>query len=201
MATSEAIITPEFRASYVHIWKPQEDKKTGEPVYSVQMIFSSKEDLSKMKKLAKQARIDKFGEAKPPKFKNPFRKGTSDEFDLEKNPEFKGNIIVAARSKNRAVDVARMVDGTPTRLTDKEQGLLYSGCFCRAKVTAYAYSVDGNKGVAFGLQSLLLIRAGEPLVSTSNAENDFKGFEAPDYDDSDLYEDDEDDEDGDDDEL
>jgi hypothetical protein len=55
---------------------------------------------------------------------------------------------------------------------------LYSGCYLRATVTAYAYTHGGNKGVSFSLQNLQKVRDGEPLsMSANKAENDFGKLE------------------------
>lgn len=164
-------LTPVFRASYVHIFKPQQDDD-GANIYSVQMIFppEAKEtkEFKMMQRLAKEAKEAKFGANASGKFRSPFRPGTEDEFDLSKNPEYKGNIIVAARSKERQPGV---IDKNRNPITSSNE--FYSGCYAIARVSAYGYEFKGNKGVAFGLSSLMLVRKGEPLIAMSNPEEDF----------------------------
>lgn len=53
---------------------------------------------------------------------------------------------------------------------------VYSGCYMRATLTAYAYDKGGGKGVSFGLQNLMKVKDGEPLSSRATAENDFAAF-------------------------
>lgn len=181
MSNSSMVVTPEFRASYVHIWTPQKSEE-GQDVYSVTMIFPPDADLSGMKRIAVEAKESKFGKDATGKFKSPFRKGTEEEFNLAKNPEFRGNIVVPARSYGRPVGVVGR-DKKP--IVDKN--LLYSGCFCIASVVAYGYERKGNRGVAFGLQNLMVVRQGEPLVSMSNPEEDFKAIDTSQWEEEDPF--------------
>ena len=50
---------------------------------------------------------------------------------------------------------------------------VYSGVYGRASINFYAFNSNGNKGIACSLNSLQLIRAGEPLGGKASAESDF----------------------------
>ncbi len=50
---------------------------------------------------------------------------------------------------------------------------MYSGVKGRASISFYAYNVNGNRGIACGLNNLQKIRDGEPLGGKSRAEDDF----------------------------
>ena len=50
---------------------------------------------------------------------------------------------------------------------------VYSGVYGRASITLYAYTSTGKPGIACGLTTLQLIRAGEPLGGKASAESDF----------------------------
>lgn len=50
---------------------------------------------------------------------------------------------------------------------------IYSGVYARVSISLYAFSVNGNKGVACGLGNIQKIRDGEPLGGHTNASNDF----------------------------
>ena len=50
---------------------------------------------------------------------------------------------------------------------------MYSGVKGRASINLYAYNVNGNRGIACGLNNLQKIRDGEPLGSRARAEDDF----------------------------
>ena len=50
---------------------------------------------------------------------------------------------------------------------------LYSGIYGRASINLYAFCVNGNRGIACGLNNLQKLADGEPLGSHSRAEDDF----------------------------
>lgn len=54
-----------------------------------------------------------------------------------------------------------------------ERSEVYSGVYGRASINFYAFNVNGNKGIACGLNNLQKIRDGEPLGGKSSAESDF----------------------------
>ena len=61
---------------------------------------------------------------------------------------------------------------------------MYSGCYGRASINFYPYSVNGNKGVGVGLNNVQKLTDGERLGgSRATAESDFgDGFEDSDDD-------------------
>lgn len=167
---TDKVMTPVFRASFCHLFEKTTPKGGGKPHYSITMIFEDDADLSDMKRIVQQALTEKFGDTqRPGKIKNPFRKGTSEEYDLIKYPEYNGKIVTAARAYNQPPGVLDQKSGQTIISPDD----IYSGCYCRASVTAYYYDVSGNKGVAFGLQNVLKIKDGDKLVKRSTPEEDF----------------------------
>ena len=50
---------------------------------------------------------------------------------------------------------------------------MYSGVIGRASINLYAYNVNGNRGIAAGLNNLQKIADGTPLGGKSRAEDDF----------------------------
>lgn len=180
----KTVLTPIFRASFVHIFQPQDDDE-GNQIYSVQMIFApdvkESKEFKAMQRLAKEAKEAKFGANAGGKFKSPFRMGTVEEYGDDLRPEYKGNIIVPARSKNRQPGI---IDRNRVRITSANE--FFSGCYAMAKVSAYGYDFKGNKGVSFGLSSLLMVKKGEPLISISNPEEDFAEIDTSQWDDEDT---------------
>ena len=182
------VTTPRFRASYVHIWQPQEQKNdAGETkkVYGLTMLFPENANLDELKAICSEAKAEKFGAATKG-IKMPFRRwdATSADgepvFDIDKNPEYKGCIIVTARSYDRPIGVIDRDRNVLQYPDDADK--LYSGCYCLATLTAYGYQTPkGGKGVAFGLSSLMVVGNGEPLVSRSNPEDDFKTIDVSKY--------------------
>jgi hypothetical protein len=197
---TDKVMTPIFRADFVKLFDSQlsQDKdyremKTGPkkgqnlPVYGLTMIFEPDTDLADLKRILVQAKEEKWGN-KPPSFvATPFRKGVqiSDEypmgFDLGRYPQYEGKIIAPARSTGMPVGVVGPdMDPTTRRprvITDASE--IYSGCFCRATVVAFAY-VNEKTGIAFGLQNVQKVRDGEPLGGAkAKAEDDFAAFVEP----------------------
>ncbi len=207
MAKSKRILTPRFRVSYAHIFKPQ-DNDDGSKVYSVTMIFDPSEDLSEMRALVKETKEIKWGNRKPTGKSEPtFRKGTQyDEeenpngYDLKKNPEYKGMIICTAKSYGQAVNVVKVnkskPKGDPKRLiTITDPSEFYSGCYAKASVTTYAYEKRGKNGVSFGLQNLIKVGDGEPLVKYANPHDDFGEMDDDEFDEDYLTDEDTDNDD------
>lgn len=90
-----------------------------------------------------------------------------EEADLERNPEYEGCYYMSIGSKIQPglVDRGKMpiLDGTS----------LYSGCYARVAMGAFAYNNNGNKGVSFGLNHVQKLRDGEPLGGITRAEDEF----------------------------
>lgn len=202
----QLITTPKFRVSYSKVWDPKPNDN-GDLVYGLTMIFEPDANLKKMKRIVKECRIAKFGDAIPRKFQDPFKDGTQYYLDNEKkNPEYKGKIVVNANSYNQAVGVCK-IDKKYTDKDDprrypiiKDKSEFYSGCFAVASVVAFAYDKKGKKGVSFGLQNVIKIANGEPLGRSSNPVDDF-GMLEDDLFEEDFDEDEDDDDDDDDDDL
>lgn len=170
------IVTPIFRANFVNIFHTEsqmEDAK-GKPKYAVTMVFDpktfSKEDKVRwadMHKLADEASVEKFKRpiAKlPSNFKKPIRDGGEKE---HLNGFGEGTFFAKASSLARPGIVAA---DRSTPIEDEEA--IYSGCFMRATIMAYAYDNVG-KGVSFGLQNLMFVRDGDRLDGRSDASEDF----------------------------
>jgi hypothetical protein len=205
MPKNEKIKTPRFRVSYQHVFRPQlpkENDPNGKPCYSTTMIFEKDADLTDLKRIINDAKIEKFGANPKGLIATPIRKGvqvTEDRpngFDLEKNPEYKGKWIVTARSYGQAVGVCKIDKKYPKKdprrtviITDENE--FYSGCYAIASLTAYGYVAENGKkrGVALSLQNIIKVAEGEPLVAKRNPHEDFSDM------DDDLFDDDDDDDD------
>ena len=171
------IVTPEFRVSYCNIFTPTKNE-SGQDVYGLTMIYGPDTDITPLLNLAKAKKEEKWGKDFAGKVKTPFRKGTPDEFDLTKNPEYKGNIIVAARSYNHPVG---LVNTRREPIIDRNE--FYSGCYAIATITAFTYdNPKSGKGVSFSLQNVMMTRKGEPLAGVrAPAEEDFKAIDVSQY--------------------
>ncbi|MBR1625616.1 MAG: DUF2815 family protein [Bacteroidales bacterium] len=167
--TSKKVVTPTFRASFVNVFEPRQNEQSGKLEYSVKMIFDKDADLTGLKEIIKEAIRNKWGNNPPKNLKMPLRNGN--ESDLDKYPEDADKVI--ANAKSVAYPPGLIDAKTKQEILDPKE--FYSGCYARASLVAYAYD-NVSKGVAFGLQNLLKIRDGEPLVNRASAESDFAGI-------------------------
>lgn len=62
-----------------------------------------------------------------------------------------------------------------------ERSEMYSGIYGRASINFYAFNVNGNRGIACGLNNLQKLRDGEPLGGKASAEADFATDEDDDF--------------------
>ena len=63
---------------------------------------------------------------------------------------------------------------------------VYSGCFARVSINAFAYNKQGNRGISFGLNHVQKLADGDYLGGRSKAEDDFDPIEDEDEDGDDL---------------
>ena len=91
--------------------------------------------------------------------------------DVEKNPEYKGCYFVNCNSGQKP----GVVDAQLNPIMDKSE--VYSGCYARASINFYAFNVDGNKGIASGLNNVQKLADGERFGGGSRASDDFTAVE------------------------
>ena len=167
---STKVITGKVRFSYINVWEPK-SVNGSDPKYSVSLIIpkSDTKTLGKIKKAietAKKEGLAKFGGKIPANLKVPLRDGDSDRPDDE---AYADSYFINANSFIKP----GIVDKTGTILNQTE---FYSGCYGRASIIFYAYNVNGNKGIAAGLQNLQKLEDGEPLGGISRPEDDFEAW-------------------------
>lgn len=194
------IITPEARLSYPFIFEPQPpNKPDGTPKYGAALLFDEDADLTELKQAAFNVVVEKFGEKKAKELvksgKYKFIGGSHHTIrtDVESKPFPEGTAaFINARSNNQPGVVSRVPDpntGKPQRITDPQE--IYPGAIVKALVNPYWYDVDGNRGVAWGLNAIQKIRDGERLDGRVPAEDVFEADEDAVADLSDLTEADE----------
>lgn len=173
---AEKIITPEFRAAFIGIFKataPRENPN-GAKKYSIRAVFMPDTDISALKKEAQAAAVEKWANAIPKTMRSPFR--TNEELD-NPIPGIPDDAIVMTFSANEDRRPG-IVDAQLQDIIDDSE--CYSGAWYRAQVRAYAYDQAGNKGVSFGLENVQKTRDDEPLgngkVPASKA---FEAFGGP----------------------
>ena len=173
------ILTPVFRVSFPDIVERSDMSNK----YRVQMLFEKGTDLSELVAEAKAARKDKWPKVAPKGFQSPFMKVDDMDADERYDGYEDGMVILAASSSYRpgVVDKQR----NPIDLEELDT-VLYGGMYARAAINAFAYDTKGNKGVAFGLNAIQIVKDGEPLGSRVSAEEAFADVEDVDYEDDDA---------------
>ena len=174
------IVTPVFRLSYPHIWEPQFNQLAKRNEYSIQMLFekaTAKASLAEMVKLVNSLVFWKWGSIDKNEIRRPFIDGDTKKdyagvIYAEKNPAYKGMIIVKSWSKQ----APGIVDATGKHPI-LQQDEVYGGCYCKALVNIYAYDQAGNKGISIGLNGLQKVRDGEPFGNRVRAEDAFSPVE------------------------
>lgn len=171
--------SPIGRASYVHVFQPQVDKKDpSKKTYSIALLFDKTADLSGMKAAYAAAKAERWPNKAPSSLRSPFRDG--DEVDGEgarkKGPEYAGKVYVTFRAKE---DRRPGVVGPDALRVDQQSGKLYAGCYVIVSYSAYGYEVDGNAGVSFGLNNIQVVRDGERFDGRVEAEDEFSAIEEP----------------------
>lgn len=166
------VITPKGRLSYPHLFEPQIPPGSVDPVYSCTIVFEDGADLSEMKKAAREAGIEKWGEkyeaaVKAGKIRSPFRE------DGEEKGYPEGSVFINIKSKAApgVVSIFPGADGKPMRIEDPSQ--VYAGCYVKASVRAFAYEVNGNRGISFALNNIQKVADGNRLDGRSRAEDEF----------------------------
>lgn len=166
------VVTPEFRVSYPHVFKPQgmQGKPNAAKKYSITMLFAKDADLTAVKAAMKQAKIQAFGEdsAKWPKgLESPVSDG-----DSPKNADKEGYaghwVIKASSSEDQRPTV---VDQNVEPILN--QGDFYPGCFARASVLAYIWDNEFGKGVGFILDHVQKMRDGQSFAGKPTANEVF----------------------------
>jgi len=170
------IVLKNVRCSYVFVTEPHKDAldKQGNVIkgkYGVQIILKKNDpQITKIKKLVEEAAKEKFGEkVKLSMLKLPLRDGTEE----SENAEVQGMYFMNANN-TRKPGIRNRHNDAPD--ADELEEMCYSGCYFHVSINVYAFKVDGNKGVAIGLNNVMLRKAGDRLDGTTNAEEDFEEF-------------------------
>ncbi len=167
------VITGLCTFSYLNCWEPRAIEG-GKPKFSVSLIIP-KSDTATVEKIRAaikaayeegQSKLKGNGKTVPAltALRSPLRDGDTDRPDDE---TYRGCWFINANSDTQpgVVDAARQ-----PILTRSE---MYSGVKGRASISFYAYNVNGNRGIACGLNNLQKIADGTPLGGRSRAEDDF----------------------------
>jgi hypothetical protein len=169
----KVITGPNTRWSYLNAWEPKAIDG-GTPKYSVSLIIqkSDAKTLSRIREAIGAAyeegrgKLKGSGKSVPAldTIKTPLRDGDRERPD---DPAYSNAWFVNANSTQKP----GIVDADRQDILEHSE--IYSGVYGRASISFYAFSVNGNRGIACSLNNLQKIRDGEPLGSKASAEDDF----------------------------
>ena len=168
--SSTKVITGKVRFSYAHVFEPSAINEGDDKKYSVSILVPKKDlqTLARIKnaiEAATQEGKGKWNGKIPTVLKLPLRDGDAERPDDE---AYEGMMFLNASSKNKP----GIVDEDRVEVMSRDD--FYSGCFGRASVNFYAFSVSGNKGIAVGLNNLQKLEDGDRLSGGgSSASDDF----------------------------
>ena len=173
MNPTKVITGPNTTFSYLNCWDPKAIQG-GTPKFSVSLIIP-KSDVKTIEKIKSaiqaayeegQSKLKGNGKSVPSlsTLKTPLRDG-----DLERPDDeaYKNSYFINANSGT----APGIVDADRNPIIDRSE--MYSGVKGRASINPYAYNVNGNRGIACGLNNLQKISDGTPLGGKSRAEDDF----------------------------
>lgn len=167
---STSLIIGVVRFSYLNALLPKIAPGSTKAKYSVSLLIP-KTDKALKKKIdaciaaAMEAGQAKLKGVKPAKLKMPVRDGDEEK---ENDENYAGHWWINASSEQKP----GFVDKNLQEITDPEE--IYSGMYGRASVNFYAFNVNGNAGIACGLNNLQKVKDGKNLTGRKAATEDFK---------------------------
>jgi hypothetical protein len=172
MNNETKVSTPELcRFSYVNLAEPKLAPGATEPKYGLSLIIpkSNKKTLKLINaaiEAAAEVGKEKFGKSFKAK-KLPLRDGDEEREDAA----YADSFFLNANAKNRPGLVDRKVQPIldPTEIK--------SGDWGNVSLNFYPFNVNGNSGVAVGLNHVQKVKDGEPLGSVTNAADEFDEVE------------------------
>lgn len=167
------VTTPAFIASFPNLFKARKNELSDKIEYSVMALFAPGTDISSVEAAVKEAMASEFGENEkkwPKAWRNPIR-------DIEERRDSEGNLpsgcVEGMKFMNLKSQYAPgIVDANLEEIIDPEE--IYPGVVLKASITAYAYDMTANKGVAFGLDAIQKVRDGERLAGKPDPKKLFK---------------------------
>lgn len=177
------VILQNVRCSYVFIKEPRPNEDGSAGKYSIQILLPKDDpQVKKVKAAIKEAATSKFGaNVKLGMLKLPLRDG-----DEERDGEEYENMYFINANANRKPGIVNR-NNEPADADDLEE-LCYSGAYFHTSINFYAFEYQGKKGVAVGLNNVMLRKKGERLDGTVAATSEFADFaeESEDFEDDEF---------------
>lgn len=156
----EAMVTPEGMLLFPALFEPRAFEGSDKETYSCVLVFSKDTDLTALNAAVRAAFQAKFPKGASGA-RNPLRDGDE---KVEDWGEFMaGTKYIRCSSQFQP----KVVDRRKQEILDESK--VWSGCYARAVVAPYGYDKMGNKGVAFGLDAVQILREGEQVAGSGMA--------------------------------
>lgn len=166
-----SVVTGLIQLGYVYVQHPK-SFEGGDPKYQAVIMVDKKDKITvqailKARKAAMEEGITKKWAGKKPNqisnFKDPVKDGDK---DLSMPEEFRGKYFFNATAKERPA----IIDRNKKPITDFTK--VYSGVFAFVSVNFYPFNVQ-SKGVAVGLNNIMIAKDGPRFAGGASAEQDF----------------------------
>ncbi len=178
MARSEDMKTPLCRISFANnLFKARAQQVGGVEKFGCTLIFPKTSDMSPLIQAIKKVIVDQWGEkgldrAKAGLIKNPILDGAGKEARSKKtgdlHPGFGPDVVFIRVQSTREPVVRWKSANVPATEED-----VYSGCFGKAVINAFAWHNDQNgDGVSFGIQMFQKLQEGERLGGAGGVDPD-----------------------------
>lgn len=172
------LVTPPFRVSYPHLFKPQAPKPTDKPKYSVTMLYPKGEKLigqapggepRSIQEAIKNAKLAAFGpkENWPEDLESPVNDGDDPKYAGKEG--YKGHWVIKATTGE---DQRPGVVG-PDAVPITEPSEIYPGCYARAYVYAYRWEYMNKQGIGFILDHVQKLKDGKSFGGKKPVEQVF----------------------------
>ena len=145
----ERVITPEGKLCFdMNLFERSEKLK-----YGAAMVIPAGVDIAEIKKLMMETAKLKYPKGLPHGFKWGVK--SDDKANIEKYPYLKGMNLVQGSSGSKDFDIKIPVTDIAGNEVDRDT--IKAGDTVRFSLSTYCYDVDGNKGVGFNINAVLLV--------------------------------------------
>jgi hypothetical protein len=168
------VVTGKVRLGYPNLFEPRASSEKQEKKYSVEILIpkTDTKTVAKIRAAQNAAATSEKGKKalgdrvpvwgsdsfNPNKWGDTLRDG-DDPDENDGHEERTGHWFISARASTKFKP--GVVDGAGNKVED--ESTVYGGVYGRVSMSAFAYDMEGKKGVSFGLNSVQVLGYGEPF--------------------------------------
>lgn len=170
------ILSPIARMSFPNLFTARAGKNAKEgdkKKFGVTLLIPPQCDISLLKEAAKDAIIAEWGSKwQDMKLRSPFIKAETINYEGYE----KGWTVIRASCLSKPRVVITENDAF-TRLDEENPEVVYPGRWCTVSLNTFTFNINGNKGVSFGLNNVMVLYHEESLGGRMKPEDEFEGFD------------------------